>query len=55
MRSFICPSLLLIVKVPEAPRTLADPATTNLAPQTAVAASSGLAVKCATPGGEPLS
>jgi hypothetical protein len=55
MRSFISPSLLLIVKVPEAPRPLSGPVTPNIAPQTSVAASSGLAVKCATPGSEPLS
>jgi hypothetical protein len=55
MRSFISPSLLLIVKVPEAPEGLSGTLTPNVAPQTSVSASSSLAVKCSAPESEPLS
>jgi hypothetical protein len=54
MRSFISPSLLLIVKVPDDAK-LSGTVTPNIAPQPSVSTSSSLAVKYSTPGTEPLS
>ena len=54
MRSFISPSLLLIVKIPEVPRTLSNTVAPNAAPQP-LSSPSSLAVEYAAPGSKPLS
>ena len=53
MRSFVSPSLLLIVKVPESPRTLSNSLNPNTTPQTS--SSSSIAVECPAPPTQSLS